>query len=212
MYLPTHFREDRLEVLHAFIDHHPLAALVASANGELSADHLPMRLSRDGGKGMLTGHLARANPLWASITPGSDVLVIFGGANAYISPSWYPSKTVTGKVVPTWNYAVVHVRGRIRFYDEATQLHALVASLTDHHEQTQPSPWSVDDAPGSYVQAQLRAIIGFEIEVLDLVGKFKASQNKSDADRAGIRNALRDRNEDDIGELVRPPASTPPDS
>jgi len=212
MYLPMHFREDRLEVLHAFIERHPLGALVASANGELGADHLPMRLAHKGGNGTLTGHVARANPLWKSITPGSDVLVIFGGANAYISPNWYPSKSATGKVVPTWNYAVVHVRGRIRFYDDAAQLHALVASLTDHHEQTQPSPWSVDDAPSSFVQAQLRAIVGFEIEILDIVGKFKASQNKSDADRAGVRSALGARDADDISELVRSPGVSPPDT
>jgi len=212
MYLPTHFREDRLEVLHEFIERHPLAALVASANGALGADHLPMRLVRNTGKGTLTGHLARANALWKSLSPESEVLVIFGGANAYVSPNGYPSKATTGKVVPTWNYAVVHARGRIRFYDDAAALHALVQTLTDHHERTQPRPWSVDDAPDSYVQAQLRAIVGFEIEILDLIGKFKASQNKSGADRAGIRSALANRSEDDLGELVRPPGITPPDS
>ena len=206
MYLPNHFREDRLDVLHNFIERHPLGALVAATNGNLTADHLPMLLARaEGAKGTLHGHVARANQLWKSIAAGSEVLVIFGGANAYVSPSWYAEKTLTGKVVPTWNYAVAHVRGRIQFHDDATRLHALVSALTDHHEQTQPSPWSVNDAPATYVQAQLRAIVGFEIEILDLVGKFKASQNKSAADRAGVTDALQSRHTADANELVRTP-------
>jgi transcriptional regulator len=165
-----------------------------------------MLLARtEGTKGTLHGHVARANPLWKSITAGSEVLVIFGGANAYVSPSWYAEKALTGKVVPTWNYAVAHVRGRIQFFDDATRLHALVCSLTNHHEQTQPSPWSVEDAPAPYVQAQLRAIVGFDIEIDEVVGKFKASQNRSDADRAGVSGALQSRHTADVDELVRPP-------
>jgi transcriptional regulator len=206
MYLPSHFREDRLDVLHEFIERHPLGALVAVTNGELTADHVPMLLARsERAKGTLHGHVARANPLWKSIAAGSDVLVIFGGANAYVSPSWYAEKALTGKVVPTWNYAVAHVRGPIEFYDDPTRLHALVSSLTSHHERQAQTPWSVDDAPEAYVQAQLRAIVGFEIEIRDLVGKFKASQNKSDADRAGVRDALESRRADDAGELVQTP-------
>jgi transcriptional regulator len=209
MYLPAHFREDRLDVLHEFIERHPLGALVVATNGDLTADHLPMLLARsEGAQGTLHGHVARANPLWKSIAAGSEVLVIFGGASAYVSPSWYAEKALTGKVVPTWNYAVAHVRGRIEFFDDATRLHALVSSLTDHHERPQPSPWSLDDAPVPYVQAQLRAIVGFKIEILDIVGKFKASQNKSDADRDGVRAALESRHADDVDELVRQPRDT----
>ena len=213
MYLPAHFREDRLDVLHEFIERHPLGALVAATNGNLTADHLPMLLARsEGAQGTLHGHVARANPLWKSTAAGSEVLVIFGGASAYVSPSWYAEKALTGKVVPTWNYAVAHVRGRIEFYHDASRLHALVSSLTDHHERPQPSRWSVDDAPVPYVQAQLRAIVGFEIEILDIVGKFKASQNKSDADRAGIRDALRSQHVDGLSELVGSPTGEPPES
>ena len=209
MYLPAHFREDRLDVLHEFIERHPLGTLVVATSRDLTADHLPMLLARgEGAKGTLHGHVARANPLWKSTAAGSEVLVIFGGANAYVSPSWYAEKALTGKVVPTWNYAVAHVRGRIEFFDDATRLHALVSSLTDHHERPQPSPWSVDDAPEPYVQAQLRAIVGFEIEILDIVGKFKASQNKSNADRDGVRAALESRHADDVDELVRQPRDT----
>jgi transcriptional regulator len=210
MYLPPHFREDRLDVLHEFVERHPLGALVVSTNGELTADHLPMLLARtEGTKGALHGHLARANPLWKSLAAGSEVLVIFGGANAYVSPSWYAEKALTGKVVPTWNYAVAHVRGRIEFYDDAARLRALVSALTSRHEQKQPSPWSVDDAPAPYVQAQLRAIVGFEIGIRDIIGKFKASQNKSDADRAGVRDALESRRVEGLNELVRSPAGGP---
>jgi transcriptional regulator len=213
MYLPSHFREDRLDVLHEFVVRHPLGALVAATNEGLTADHLPMLLARtEGTKGTLHGHLARANPLWKSLAAGSEVLVIFGGANAYVSPSWYAEKVLTGKVVPTWNYAVAHVRGRIEFYDDANRLHGLVSALTSHHEHQQPSPWSVDDAPAPYVQAQLRAIIGFEIGILDIVGKFKASQNKSDADRAGVRDALESRRVEGLTELVRSPTGGPPAS
>ena len=209
MYPPSHFREERLEVLHEFIERHPLGALVAMCNGELTADHLPMLLARDSGaRGTLHGHVARANPLWRSLAAGSGVLVLFGGASAYVSPSWYESKATTGKVVPTWNYAVVHVRGCIQFFDDAARLRALVASLTNRHEQAQPRPWSVDDAPEPYVQAQLRAIVGFEIEILDVVGKFKASQNRSSEDRAGVRDALQARNAFDLDELVKPPAAS----
>jgi transcriptional regulator len=213
MYLPAHFREDRLDVLHEFIERHPLGALVVATKGELTADHLPMLLARtEGAKGTLHGHVARGNAIWKSVAAGSEVLVIFGGADAYVSPSWYAEKALTGKVVPTWNYAVAHVRGRMVFYDDATRLHGLVSALTSHHEQQQPSPWSVDDAPAPYVQAQLRAIVGFEIEILDIVGKFKASQNKSEADRGGIRDALESLHVEGLAELVKPPTGGPRES
>jgi transcriptional regulator len=211
MYLPSHFREERLELLHEFIERHPLGTLVVAASGQLTADHLPMLLARsDGAKGTLHGHVARANPLWKSIAPGSEVLVIFGGADAYVSPSWYAEKALSGKVVPTWNYAVAHVRGRIEFFDDATRLHELVSALTNHHERAQPTPWSVDDAPQPYVQAQLRAIIGFDITIFDVVGKFKAGQNRSEADRAGVRDALQLRHASGVDELVRSPREAAP--
>ena len=214
MYLPSHFREDRLEVLHEFIERHPLGALVAATSGDLTADHLPMLLARsERAKGTLHGHVARANPLWKSIAAGSDVLVIFGGANAYVSPSWYAEKALTGKVVPTWNYAVAHVRGPIEFYDDAIPpARTRVLAHGSSRATSNRSPWSVDDAPEAYVQAQLRAIVGFEIEIRDIVGKFKASQNKSDADRAGIRDALRSQHVDGLSELVRSPTGEPPES
>lgn len=207
MYLPVHFREDRLDVLHGFVERHPLGTLIASRNGELTADHVPMLLARDqGAKGTLRGHVARANPLWRTAGDGTDVLVIFQGADAYVSPSWYPSKKEHGQVVPTWNYAVVHARGRIHWFADAPRLHALVCALTDHHELAKPEPWAVTDAPESYVASMLKAIVGFEIGISELVGKFKSSQNRSDTDRNGVRDGLQPRDDNDLNELVRPPA------
>jgi len=213
MYLPAHFREERPEVLHAFIERHPLGTLVVSTRNGPSADHIPMLLVRDQtANGSLHGHIARANPLWRDVSDAADVLVIFGGANAYISPSWYPSKIATGKVVPTWNYAVVHVRGRIQFFSDAARLRALLDSLTNHHESRQPIPWAVEDAPEDYVREQLRAVVGFEIEILNVVGKFKASQNRSAEDRAGVAAALRTTNAEELGELVSRPNVTAADN
>ena len=206
MYLPQHFSERRREVLHEFIARHPLGMLVTTANGVPVADHVPMLFVRDqGANGTLQGHLARANPLWRTTTLGMEVLVVFRGADAYVSPSSYASKREDGKVVPTWNYAVVHARGRIRFFQDEARLHALVSKLTDHFERLRPKPWSVADAPEDYVRAMLRAIVGFEIEITDLAGKFKASQNRSAEDRAGVRDSLGAAGVGELDELVRDP-------
>ena len=206
MYLPTHFREDRVEVLHQFIERYPLGSLVAVTADGLRAEHVPVLLDRGAGtSGRLSGHIARANDLWTSVAANTDVLVLFGGPDAYVSPAWYPSKAEHGKVVPTWTYAVVQVRGAIRFFDDPARLHALVASLTYRHEAGRREPWSVDDAPADYVEKQLRAIVGFEIDIHDVIGKFKASQNRSDADRAGVRAGLDSGGTRSVEELVRPP-------
>jgi transcriptional regulator len=209
MYLPDQFRENRVEILHAFIERHPLGTLVASVGGRPEANHVPMLLDRTGGAlGTLAGHVARANPVWRNVADATEVLVVFGGADAYVSPSSYPSKKTDGRVVPTWNYAVAHVHGRIRFFDDQGRLHALVSALTGRHEAGQPEPWAVTDAPEAYIDAMLRAIVGFEIEIAEISGKFKASQNRPDADRAGVRSRLREgRGEADLDELVREPAS-----
>lgn len=207
MYRPNHFRDDRIEVLQEFIVRHPLATLVTAADGRPEANHLPVLLDRTrGASGTLRGHVARANPLWRTTADDTDVLVLFHGADAYVSPSHYPSKHVDGRVVPTWNYAVVHVRGRIRWHHDRDRLLQLVSALTDEHEAARAAPWAVADAPASYVEAMLKAIVGFDIEITGLQGKFKASQNKSDADRAGIRDALAGPQATaDLDELVRPP-------
>jgi len=208
MYQPEHFREDRREVLHAFIRRHPLGALVSMGAAGLTADHIPMELvARDGSDGVLRGHLARANPLWRSVPAEASVLVIFGGADRYVTPSWYATKHETGRVVPTWNYAVVHAHGRLRFIDDPAWLHGLVSGLTDAHEARLTTPWKVTDAPDDYVAQMVSAIVGFEIEIDHLTGKFKASQNRNAADREGVLAGLEADGlaADEVGELLRAP-------
>jgi transcriptional regulator len=137
----------------------------------------------------LRGHVARANPLWKRAA-GAEVLVVFTGPQAYITPSWYPTKAETHKVVPTWNYTVVQARGPLRAIEDAPWLHALVSGLTAHHEAPRAQPWAVADAPDDYVQVMLRAIVGIEIELTQLVGKWKVSQNRNEADRNGVAAGL----------------------
>ncbi len=191
MYGPDHFRESRIEVLQAFVDRHPLATLVAMTPEGLAANLIPLqtKLSAEG-RGTIRGHIARSNSLWRQLEEGAEVLAIFSGAHSYVSPNWYPSKREHGKAVPTWNYATVHIKGSIRFIDNASWLRDFVGSLTDVHEAGRPQRWEIGDAPADYLAGMLRAIVGFEIEVRSIEGKFKGSQNRSEADRAGVREAL----------------------
>jgi transcriptional regulator len=192
VYVPEYFRETRIEVLQAFVERHPLATLVALTPNGLTAHHIPLRAQLlPAGGGVLRGHIARANSLWRDLAADAPVLAIFTGADSYISPSWYPSKREHGKVVPTWNYATVHVHGSIRFIDDATWLRAFVEALTNAQEERRPRRWHVSDAPADYIEGMLRAIVGFEIKVERIVGKFKGSQNRSAADRAAVAQALR---------------------
>jgi len=191
MYNPEHFRETRSDVLHAFIDAHPLGALVTQRARGMTADHVPMlRATLDDGTAVLRGHVARANPVHRELAEDASVLVIFSGPQAYITPSFYPSKQEHGRVVPTWNYSVVHVHGRIRFIDDARWLRDLVSQLTDRHEATRPAPWQVSDAPESYITRMLDAIVGLEIRIDAIEGKFKQSQNRDAPDRAGVAAGL----------------------
>ena len=193
MYVPEHFRETRIEVLRAFVARHPFGTLVAVTAEGITANHIPMQLrsGSDDGPGLLRGHIARANPLWRGLPADAPVLAIFIGPDHYVSPSWYPSKREHGRAVPTWNYATVHVQGHIRFIDDADWLHNLVESLTDEHERDNIHRWRITDAPADYIAGMVRAIVGFEIQVSAIEGKFKGSQNRSAADRAGVAEALR---------------------
>jgi transcriptional regulator len=204
VYVPEHFRETRIDVLQAFVRRHPLATLVALTAQGLTANHVPLRAQLVGEGGVLRGHVARANSLWRELKPGAEVLAIFTGADSYISPTWYPSKREEGRVVPTWNYATVHVNGRIRFIDDASWLRGFVEALTDEHEQGRTERWHVGDAPADYIEAMLRAIVGFEINVSKITGKFKGSQNRPAADRAAVDAALRaaGRGAAELAELV----------
>lgn len=187
MYTPNHFKEARLPVLQALIEAHPLGAVVTHSAAGLDADHLPFDYSAptDGAPfGTLRAHVARANPLWQ--LAGSDVMVLFQGPHGYISPSLYQEKPVSGKVVPTWNYAVVHGHGVLRAVDDPVWLLALLERLTGHHEAPRAQPWAVADAPADYLDKMLRAIVGIEIVLTGLDGKWKISQNRVAADQAAI--------------------------
>jgi transcriptional regulator len=191
MYTPSHFEESRWPVLHELMQRHPFAAIVANTSGGLEANHVPLILDAGrGASGTLRGHIARANGMWQQVPAGTEVLVIFQGVNHYISPRWYPSKKEHGKVVPTWNYAIVHAHGRIEWFHDRAWLRALLETTTNHHESGQPAPWHVSDAPEEYVQRMLGAIVGFEIPIDRIAGKWKLSQNRSEADRAGVVSGL----------------------
>ena len=192
MYLPKHFEETRVQVLHELIRAHPLGALVALTASGLDANHIPFEVDPDPAPfGTLRGHIARANPLWRDYSREAEVLAIFQGPGAYISPSWYPTKRETGKVVPTWNYAVVHAHGTLRFIDDRAWLRAFVERLTNRHEAGRPDPWKVTDAPPDYIERQLGAIVGLEIPITRLIGKWKVSQNRPAEDRDGAVEGLR---------------------
>lgn len=194
MYQPSHFVERRADVLHALIAARPLGTLVRlDAAGTLQADAIPLIAEPgDGPLGVLRGHVARANPLWRDAGPaGVPALVVFHGPQGYVSPSWYPSKAAHGKVVPTWNYVVVQARGTLRAVDDTAWLRAFVGRLTDRMESGRAAAWSVDDAPADYTATMLRAIVGIEIELTSLEGKFKLSQNRDAADLDGVVAGLR---------------------
>ncbi len=188
MYKPAHFAQDDPAALQALMHEHPLAALVRLGSDGLDADHVPLEF--DATTRTLRGHVARANPVWREAAE-QPVLAIFRGPQAYVSPSWYPSKAEHHKVVPTWNYTVVHAHGTLRAVEDAPWVHALVSRLTDGHEAPRQAPWAVVDAPADYVQQMLRVIVGIEIAVTRLEGKWKLSQNRSEADRAGVVAGLR---------------------
>jgi len=188
MYLPKHFEETRSEALHELIRAHPLGMLVTLNGAGLQANSVPFILDADpaGGPGILRAHVARANPLWRETRGDVEALVVFQGPQAYISPGWYASKAEHGKVVPTWNYVMVQARGTLRAVDDAEWLRAFVTRLTTKHEAVQAQPWAVTDAPADYIDTMLRAIVGIEIPLTALTGKWKVSQNRPAADRAGV--------------------------
>jgi transcriptional regulator len=165
--------------------------LIAAGKEGLEAHHLPLMLSPEPGPyGVLTGHVARANPVWKNVGSGVQALAMFLGPHAYVSPSWYPTKKQTGKVVPTWNYVSVHAHGELEFFDDRPRLQELVEQLTDKHEGARTAPWTVGDAPPDYVAKLPEAIVGFTLRITRLEGSWKLSQNRTQEDRAGVRQGL----------------------
>jgi transcriptional regulator len=191
MYTPTHFEETRRDVLHALMREHPFGLLITQHTAGIEANGVPFLFDPDRGPhGTLRAHVARANPVWREARTDVESLVVFQGPQAYISPAWYATKAQTGKVVPTWNYVMVEARGRLQIHDDPEWVMRMVSQLTDRHEGARAEPWKVGDAPADFVATMLKAIVGIEIELISLRGKWKVSQNRPAADREGVIEGL----------------------
>lgn len=193
MYVPKHFEEPGVAVMQQLLRDQPLATLVTVGPNGPDANLIPLQLvvTEEAPLGLLQGHVARANPLWKEYSEGSPVLAVFHGSESYISPSWYATKQETGRVVPTWNYAVVHARGTMCVIDDPAWVRAQIEALTQSQEASFERPWSVDDAPADYIEKSVRAIVGIEIAITGLQGKWKVSQNQPEPNRLGVIEGLK---------------------
>jgi transcriptional regulator len=191
MYVPNHFKEDRVPELHAAIRAIGIGTLITNGADGMEASHIPLLIDPEPAPyGTLRGHIARSNGQWKRATSGGEALITFLGPNAYVTPNWFPSKRETGKVVPTWNYIAIHAYGPLHFFEDRAPLLDIVTRLTNTHEGKREKSWAVTDAPADYIDTMLKAIVGFELPIARLEGKWKLSQNKSAADVAGIREGL----------------------
>jgi transcriptional regulator len=201
MYIPAHFSIKTREALHKIIVTNPLGALVTMTSAGLDANHIPFELDPD--RGVLTAHVARANPVWQQCKDGADALVIFRGNQSYISPNWYPSKHETHRQVPTWNYEVVHAHGVLTVQDEERFVRGVVARLTRVHEASEPKPWKMTDSAPEYIDSMLKAIVGIEIAITRLEGKTKLSQNRETRDRHSAAQTLIRQGQAQLGEAMQ---------
>ena len=191
MYIPRANEEKRVPVMHRLMAEHPLASLVTLGSSGLFATHLPVVIEQDESEfGVLRGHVSRANSQWRDLVSGVDALAIFAGPQHYISATWYSGKLEDGEEVPTWNYAVVHAYGALRVVEDAVWMRAHLEALTDVHEAASPVPWKVSDAPEAFLRTQMNGIVGLEMPIRRLEGKWKMSQNRNDRDRAGVLQGL----------------------
>lgn len=204
MYIPAHFAETRPEELHRIIREHPLGMLVTHGKAGLDADHIPFEVDAGAGThGVLLAHVARANPLWQCCPTGTPAMVVFRGAQAYISPNWYPSKHETHRQVPTWNYEVVHAYGTITVHDDERFVRRVVAQLTRRHEATEPKPWKMGESAPEFIDNMLRHIVGIEIAITSLKGKVKLSQNREVRDRRNAADTLDARGHNAMAKAMR---------
>lgn len=190
MHVPKAFQQDDPVALHELMVKYPLASLIAYSATGIEVNHIPFFLNKSKGKLSLQGHIAKANPLWKLIKDKSQVLLVFHGPNCYISPNYYPTKKEQGKVVPTWNYVAVHVKGLLSYRFDTQFKLDMLNNLTIQHEQNQEKPWSITDAPMQYIQRMLAAIVGLEIEILSITGKWKVSQNQPEINKQGVVSGL----------------------
>ena len=192
MYIPKHFEQPSVEAMHALMSTNPFATLVTHGPEGLCANHIPIEVHEDPKPyGTLVGHVARANPVWRDASNNQESMVIFQGANAYITPSWYPSKKESGRVVPTWNYAVVHAYGHMRVVDDPQWVKAHIEKLTNRQESSFPHPWAISDAPIEFTEKLIGGVVGIEMVITKLEGKWKMSQNRPESDRDGVARGLR---------------------
>jgi transcriptional regulator len=204
MYQPVHFVESDLATLHALIRAHPLGLLISADADDLQANPIPFLLDESAGPfGTLRAHVARANPQWQHLQNGAKALIVFQGSDAYVTPSWYETKKEHGKVVPTWNYVSVQVRGTVKVMDDPAWLHSQLTALTAEHEHGRKAEWMITDAPDDFIAMQKRAIIGFEMVIDDIRGKWKVSQNRPIPDRAGVAAGLTEDGNNNMVDLVR---------
>ncbi len=207
MYIPTHFEQPNIEAVHELMRSRPLATLVTLSSTGINANHIPLQFSEQPMPfGTLQGHVARANPIWNDLNSDIEVLAIFHGSDAYISPSWYATKQETGKVVPTWNYTVVHAYGSLRIIDDAAWVRNQLEALTNHNEAVFPEPWAVSDAPHDFTEKLIEAIVGIEILITRLDGKWKVSQNQPDKNQVSVIQGLSASGQNDeltMAELVK---------
>jgi len=191
MYVVQHFAEERDSVMRAYLSENPFAALVVQTASGLSVDHIPLEFeSSYGPKGCLLGHIARSNPLWREFESGPG-MAVFSGHHAYVSPDWYASKTADPRVVPTWNYAAVHVSGTLRFFHDVDRIREILERLTNRFESARPGPWRMTDAPPEFISQLAGAVVGVELEIDQMIGKWKLSQNRPPEDREGVMAGLR---------------------
>lgn len=203
MYLPSHFEERRIDLLQDLMKKHPFACIVTYANGELDANHLPFEIASEKGSfGTLLAHISRQNPLAEVLKNDTDVLIVFCIDDVYISPNWYVGKLEHHKVVPTWNYVVIHAKGKARIIEDEKILRGILARLTREHESNQNVPWKMADAPADFISERIKHIVGIQIQITDLVGKFKLSQNRNKNDISSVANALASKDKSDLSNLM----------
>ncbi|MDU0112700.1 FMN-binding negative transcriptional regulator [Psychrosphaera aquimarina] len=190
MYAPNNFKQTDIRELIAIMREYPFATLITHSISGIEANHLPVTIVESDGGMAIHAHIAKANKLWQSVEQGADVLLIFNGPNCYVSPNYYPTKKENGRAVPTWNYVVVHVKGNISFIHDEQWVYRMLDTLTKEHEAEQISPWSITDAPVEYIDKMLSAIVGIEISIDEIEGKWKLSQNQPDVNKLGVMQRL----------------------